>query len=116
MGNRFEEIIKKAKRDTAARKAQQNAAARKAQQDAVAAAAEKNRIEAINKAAKTNQEAIDKAKKESIDKATQEAIKQAEILNKNKTIPVSISTIGNEIKKQKEQVENNLKLLTYQYH
>jgi hypothetical protein len=112
-----QEAIRKAQQDAAARKAQQDAA-RKAHQDALAAAAEKKRIEALDKA---NKEALDKAKQEALDKAKQKAIDKAkqkdiiktpEILNNRISQPVSISTIGNEIQKQKQQIDTNLKLLT----
>jgi hypothetical protein len=92
--------------DAAARKAQQDAAAaaaRKAQQEAADAAAEKTRIESIQKEAKAKQDALDKAK--------QEAAKTPEIL-KNVPQSGSIATLGNEIQKQKQKVEENLKLLT----
>jgi len=112
-----QEAIRKAQQDAAARKAQQDAS-RKAHQDALAAAAEKKRIEALDKA---NKEALDKAKQEALDKAKQKAIDKAkqkdiiktpEILNNRISQPVSISTIGNEIQKQKQQIDTNLKLLT----
>jgi len=112
-----DEAKRKAQQDAAARKAQQDAA-RKAHQDALAAAAEKKRIEALDKA---NKEALDKAKQEALDKAKQKAIDKAkqkdiiktpEILNNRISQPVSISTIGNEIQKQKQQIDTNLKLLT----
>ena len=109
---------RKAQQDAAAaaavKKSQQDAAdaaARKAQQDAAAAAAEKARIESIQKEAKAQQEALAKAQQEALAKAQQELAKTPEIF-KNVTKTESISTLGNEIQKQKQQVENNLKLLT----
>ena len=87
-----EEAATAAAAAAATRKAQQDAAAaatRKAQQDAAAAvAAEKTRIESIQKAANASE------------------------ISKNVPKPETISTLGNEIQKQKQQFDNNLKLLT----
>ena len=135
-GRREEAAERKAQQDAAdaaaaaaVKKSQQDAAdaaARKAQQDAAAAAAEKARIESIQKEAKAQQDAAAaaaekariesiqkeaKAQQEALTKAQQEVVKPPEIL-KNVTKTESISTLGNEIQKQKQQVENNLKLLT----
>jgi hypothetical protein len=104
--------------DAAARKAQQDAAdaaARKAQQDAADAAARKAQQDAADAARKAQQDAADAAAAVAAEKTRIESIQKAaktpEIL-KNVPQSGSIATLGNEIQKQKQKVEENLKLLT----
>jgi len=127
-----QEAIRKAQQEAAAKKAQQDAAdaaARKAHQDAVDAAARKAQQEAADAAArKAQQEAADAAARKAQQEAAaaaaaaaaaektriesiQKAANASEILN-NVPKPETISTLGNEIQKQKQKVEENLKLLT----
>ena len=124
-------LMKKASED-ARRKAQEDAR-RKAQEDArrkvqaeaaSAAAVKKAQEEAAKKAQQQSASttALRKAQSGSISNVISAAARNPQtnvisaVAAKNpqipKNIPASISTVGSEIQKQKEQVENNLKLLT----
>ena len=104
---------KKAQEDAAAatRKAQQDAAAaaaaKKAQQDAAAAAATRKAQQdaAAAAAKKAQQDSAAAAAKKAQDAAAIAVAKSPETLK-------NVSAIGSEIKKQKEKVDENIKILT----
>ena len=107
---------KKAQEDAAAaaeKKAQEDAAAaavRKAQQDAADAAVRKAQQDAAAAAARKAQEVA--AAAAAAEKAKQAAAVAASVVDKSPEILKNVSTVGSEIQKQKERVEENLKLFT----
>jgi hypothetical protein len=110
-------LIKKAQ-DEAKRKAQdeakrkaQDEAKRKAQAEAATAAAEKKaQEEAKQKDIIKTPEILNNRISQPLNNRISQSTSQP--LNNRISQPVSISTIGNEIQKQKQQIDTNLKLLT----
>jgi hypothetical protein len=102
-------LIKKAQ-DEAKRKAQDEAK-RKAQAEAATAAAEKKaQEEAKQKDIIKTPEILNNRISQPLNNRISQSTSQP--LNNRISQPVSISTIGNEIQKQKQQIDTNLKLLT----
>ena len=118
-------LIKKAQ-DEAKRKAQdeakrkaQDEAKRKAQAEAATAAAEKKAQEEakqkdIIKTPEILNNRISQSTSQPLNNRTSQPLNNriSQPLNNRISQPVSISTIGNEIQKQKQQIDTNLKLLT----
>ena len=106
-------VNKKAQKE-ARRKAQQDAAAaaaaKKAQEDAAAAAATRKAQQYAAAAAATRKAQQDAAAAAATRKA-EGAVAFGAVAKSPETLK-NVSAIGSEIQKQKEQVENNLKLLT----
>jgi len=110
-------LIKKAQ-DEAKRKAQDEAK-RKAQAEAATAAAEKKAQEEakqkdIIKTPEILNNRISQSTSQPLNNRTSQPLNNriSQPLNNRISQPVSISTIGNEIQKQKQQIDTNLKLLT----